>query len=133
MYDNYKIVLGSYEDYVLYNGLKQADSPYGISIKDGKSKYFMIKCNGEFIDDFSVEVDFNNWIKINRNNISKDNKDYMKFIIDGLKKYDFNHVMFIIPIEEKEKILFIKSYFRDTVSESYFQGKWEYLKIRVKF
>ena len=92
-YNNYKVVIGSYDDYILYNGLREAKTNYALSIKDYITKYFIIKCGSLFINDFTVSGAQNRvWgISLLNYRFFEDNL-YVDFLFNFLKEYGYEFI-----------------------------------------
>ena len=92
-YNNYKVVIGSYDDYILYNGLRSAKSNYALSIKDNIMRYFIIKCGSLFVDDFTISGVQNRvcGVELLNYHFFEDNL-YVDFVFNSLKEYGYEFI-----------------------------------------
>lgn len=85
-----KVIRGTYDEYVKFNGDKYADCPLAITIKDGECDYFIVCKGGKPFSDIVVFPKENNLININ---IILNFKDILKCLLKELKK-DYQYLTF---------------------------------------
>ncbi len=113
----------------MINGIKSANCPQGLEVRDGNAKYYVIENNDEFVDDFIIFVKNSNWITINIKNFL--DKEYINLIFNYLKKNGYVHLSVYIPKEEKNILKAIRTNFNNIEETMIYQNKLEYIKIQV--
>ena len=104
----YKLLEGNYEDYKKVYGLKYSNSPQGDDVKNNKAKFYIIKDNEKYINDFVIFLNDDNWITIDNKDFK--NIDYINFVFNNLKKIGYKYITFIINNDfDKEIVEFIKN------------------------
>ena len=130
--NNYKMIEGNYEDYIIVYGLKYSNSPQGDDVKNGNAKFYIIKDGNEYINDFVIFLNEDNWITI-------DNDDfydiaYINFVFDNLKKLNYKYITFIINNQMNTELIdFIKKNYSDLTYEKVIESGYEYIKFKKKF
>lgn len=61
----YEIKKGTYEDYIKWNGLRMANKPASLDIKNGIAKFYMVFKGEEYFSDFLVFENEGNMINLN--------------------------------------------------------------------
>lgn len=124
----YKIKEYDYKKYVEINGEKFADCPQALEIRDNGAKYFIIKENNKFYDDFCVFAE-DNLISLYFGRILND--ELMKMIFSYLKNdYGYDYITFYIPNTELEIIEKIKNTYNVEIID-YAQGQYFYKKMKI--
>ena len=123
-----KLLKKYYNAYIKRNDL---NSSLANHLKNGQISYFeILDDNNNYLDDFVVYDNQNNWLAINiHDKISIiDNKNLIEFILRELKKY-YDYVILIISEEFKDRIKKAKELgFKEMQKEK--QGKFNYLKLK---
>ncbi len=130
----YEIKKGTYNDYIKWNGLRMANTPAALEIRDGVAKFYMVFKNEEYFSDFLVFEEEENLINLN---IVFHFEDFIRVAIETLKN-EYDYITFSIDdnlyhgadlvrnnchvIEEREKEV-----------KGYDGRKWEltYLKVSL--
>ena len=83
----YEIKKGTYEDYIKWNGLRMANKPTSLDIKNGVAKFYMVFKGEEYFSDFLVFESDGNMINLNTAVMFE---KYLNEAIDVLKnEYDY--------------------------------------------
>lgn len=61
----YEIKKGTYDDYIKWNGLRMANKPAAVDIKNGKAKFYIVFKDEEYFSDFLVFENEENMINLN--------------------------------------------------------------------
>jgi len=86
----YKIIVGNYEDYIKWNGLKTEKNPIALEIKDRICRYYIIFQDNEY---FSEVVVFEEKNLINLN-ITFGIKHYLVELINFFKENKYHYITF---------------------------------------
>lgn len=123
-----KLLKKDYNAYIKRNDLNCSLANH---LKNGQISYFeILDDNNNYLDDFVVYDNQNNWLAINiHDKISIiDNKNLVEFILRELKKY-YDYVILIISKEFKDRIKKAKELgFKEIQKEK--QRKFNYLKLK---
>lgn len=127
--DNLKMVEGNYDDYKLVYGLKYSNSPQGEDVKNGVAKFYIIKNEDQYFNDFVIFLNEDNWITVDARDFK--NIDYINFIFDNLKQLNYQYVTFMINSNmENDIIEFIKNSYSDISYETVEESGYEYIKFK---
>lgn len=88
--ESYKVVEGTYEGYIKWNGLKAEGKPIGLGIKDNTCKYLIVYKNDEIYSEVFLFTEKENLINLN---ITFAVDDIIEPLIKYLKK-DYDYITF---------------------------------------
>ena len=132
MKKDYKMLEGNYEDYKVIYGLKYSNSKQGEDVKSGQAKFYIIKDGDDYINDFVIYLNDDNWITLDNRDYY--NIDYINFVFENLKKFDYKYITFLINNQmEKELIDFIKNNYTELTYENVIETEYEYTKFKKTF
>lgn len=132
---SFEIKNGDYNEYLKWNGLRFANTPAALEIRDGVAKYYLVFKNGEYFTDFLIFTEEDNLINLN---VTACFKDVLKPVLKYLKD-EYHYVTFKTDDSMYHNAQFIKdncNCIKETVEEiKGFDGKiyyLTYLKISLK-
>lgn len=125
--NNYRVEKADYKKYVELNGIKQADCPQALEVRDNNAYYFVLYNNDKFFLDFCLFKE-ENWLTLSDSNLL--DKELSDFVIEELKKY-VDEIRFYIPIEDEKIISFLKDNYNIVSEDIFKQGGYEYKEILI--
>lgn len=86
----YQIKKSNYEDYIKWNGLKEADNPIALELRDNVCKYYVIFKNKEYYSEVIIFEKAGNLINLN---ITFGIQDYLGSLLECLRN-DYDYLIF---------------------------------------